>query len=110
MNFFASKPGAFTPDVYDKALGFAATARHTLHCRSASTRLRTAQTTSKQPCKAGQRSTWPVASSWRRTGAQAEAMEILTKVSSNRNRKLRDVATELIKQLSGGNIQTHFDR
>jgi hypothetical protein len=31
--------------------------------------------------------------------SQAEAMEILTKVSSHRNRKLRDVATELSEQL-----------
>jgi hypothetical protein len=30
-------------------------------------------------------------------------------VSSNRNRKLRDVATDLIEQLSGDRIQTHFD-
>jgi hypothetical protein len=36
-------------------------------------------------------------------------MEILAKVSSNRNRKLRDVATELIEQLSGKSVQTHFD-
>jgi len=41
--------------------------------------------------------------------SQAEAMEILTRVSSNRNRKLRDVATELIQQLSGDRIQTHFE-
>ena len=41
--------------------------------------------------------------------SQAEAMEILAKVSSNRNRKLRDVATELIEQLSGKSIETHFD-
>jgi hypothetical protein len=36
-------------------------------------------------------------------------MEILTKVSSNRNRKLRDVAKELIEQLSGTSVRTHFD-
>jgi hypothetical protein len=36
-------------------------------------------------------------------------MAILTKVSSNRNRKLRDVATELIEQLSGNSIETHFE-
>ena len=30
LNFFASKPGAFTPNVYDKALGFAAAAHNTL--------------------------------------------------------------------------------
>ena len=62
LNFFASRPGVFTPDVSDQ-----------------------------NRC------------------SQTEAMQILTKVSSNRNRKLRDVATELIEQLSGGTIQTHFD-
>jgi hypothetical protein len=36
-------------------------------------------------------------------------MEILTKVSSNRNRKLRDIATELIEQVSGSGIETHFE-
>jgi hypothetical protein len=36
-------------------------------------------------------------------------MEILTRVSSNRNRKLRDVAKELIEQLSGSTVSTHFD-
>ena len=36
-------------------------------------------------------------------------MAILTKVSGNRNRKLRDVAKELIEQLSGNPVQTHFD-
>ncbi|WP_240721571.1 ANTAR domain-containing protein [Pseudarthrobacter sp. NamE5] len=41
--------------------------------------------------------------------SQAEAMEVLTKVSSNRNKKLCDVAIELIERLSGGNIHTHFD-
>ncbi|WP_311764424.1 ANTAR domain-containing protein [Arthrobacter ipis] len=38
--------------------------------------------------------------------SQAEAMEILTKVSGNRNRKLR---TELFEQPSGGSMETHFD-
>ena len=41
--------------------------------------------------------------------SQAEAMEILTKVSSNRNRKLRDVAKELIENLTGSGVKTHFD-
>jgi hypothetical protein len=36
-------------------------------------------------------------------------MEILTKVSSHRNRKLRDIATELTEQISRERIQTHFD-
>jgi len=41
--------------------------------------------------------------------SQAEAMDILTKVSSNRNQKLRDVAAELIEQLTGDRVKTHFD-
>ncbi len=41
--------------------------------------------------------------------SQAEAMEILTRVSNNRNRKLRDVATELVENLSGDTVGTHFD-
>ena len=110
LNFFASDPGAFTANVYEKAVGFAAAAHNTL---TLSVRLGTAE----------QRAEDLEAALHSRTAinlacgvimaqnrcSQAEAMDILTKVSSNRNRKLRDVATELIEQLSGGIVQTHFD-
>jgi hypothetical protein len=36
-------------------------------------------------------------------------MAILTKVSSNRNQKLRVVAEEMLSNLAGGDIRTHFD-
>jgi hypothetical protein len=110
LNFFATKPRAFTPDVYEKAVGFGAAAHNTMHLSvrinaalnraedlEAALESRTAINLACGVIMAQNRCT------------QAEAMEILTRVSSNRNRKLRDVATELIEQLSGGRVQTHFD-
>lgn len=110
LNFFATKPGVFTPDVYDKAAGFAAAAHNTLHL---SVRIHTAQNRADDLEAALESRTainlaCGVIMAQNRC-SQEEAMEILTKVSSNRNRKLRDVAKELIEQLSGSNIQTHFD-
>lgn len=110
LNFFAPKPAAFTPHVYDKALGFAAAAHNTLQL---SVRIGTAQSRAEDLDAAMQSRTainlaCGVIMAQNRC-SQAEAIKILTKVSSNRNRKLRDVATELIEQLSGTSIQTHFD-
>ena len=41
--------------------------------------------------------------------SQEEAMAILTRVSSNRNQKLRDVAAEVLGNVTGEEIHTHFD-
>ncbi|MGF9649506.1 GAF and ANTAR domain-containing protein [Pseudarthrobacter oxydans] len=110
LNFFAPNPEAFSPDVHDKALGFAAAAGTTLNL---SVRISTAQNRADDLEAAMQTRTainlaCGVIMAQNRC-SQAEAMEILTRVSSNRNRKLRDVATELIEQLSGATIHTHFD-
>lgn len=110
LNFFASKPHAFGPDVYEKALGFAAAARNTLLL---SVRIGTAVDRAEDLEAAMQSRTainlaCGVIMAQNRC-SQAAAMEILTKVSSNRNRKLRDVAAELIEQFSGSGITTHFD-
>ncbi|HSU47213.1 MAG TPA: GAF and ANTAR domain-containing protein [Arthrobacter sp.] len=110
LNFFASKPGVFTADVYDKALGFAAAAHSTLHL---SVRINTAQNRADDLEAAMENRTainlaCGVIMAQNRC-SQEEAMEILTRVSSNRNRKLRDVARELIEQLSGSSVRTHFD-
>lgn len=110
LNFFASKPGVFTANVYEKAVGFAAAAHNTLHL---SVRIGTAQSRADDLEAAMQGRTainlaCGVIMAQNRC-SQAEAMEILTKVSSNRNRKLRDVAAELIEQLSGDSVRTHFD-
>jgi GAF domain-containing protein len=110
LNFFATKPGVFTPDVYEKAMGFAQAAHMTLHL---SVRIDAAQNRAEDLEAAMQSRTainlaCGVIMAQNRC-SQEEAMDILTKVSSNRNRKLRDVATELIEQLSGAGVQTHFD-
>ncbi|NUT71613.1 GAF and ANTAR domain-containing protein [Pseudarthrobacter sp. C4D7] len=110
LNFFATRPGIFTADVYDKAAGFAAAAHNTLHL---SVRIHAAQNRADDLEAALESRTainlaCGVIMAQNRC-SQEDAMKILTKVSSNRNRKLRDVATELIEQLSGSNIQTHFD-
>ncbi|MET1089167.1 MAG: GAF and ANTAR domain-containing protein [Arthrobacter sp.] len=110
LNFFATKPHAFTANVYEKAVGFAAAAHNTLHL---SVRIGTAENRAEDLEAALQSRTainlaCGVIMAQNRC-SQAEAMDILTKVSSNRNRKLRDVATELIEQLSGTEIRTHFD-
>jgi GAF domain-containing protein len=110
LNFFASKPRAFTPNVYAKAKGFAAAARSTLHL---SVRIGTALSRAEDLEAAMKNKTainlaCGVIMGQNRC-TQAEAIAILTKVASNRNRKLREVATELIEQISGETIQTHFD-
>lgn len=110
LNFFATKPGVFTADVYNKALGFAAAAHNTLHL---SVRINNAQNRADDLEAALESRTainlaCGVIMAQNRC-SQEEAMAILTKVSSNRNRKLRDVARELIEQLSGAGIRTHFD-
>jgi GAF domain-containing protein len=110
LNFFARKPGMFTANVYEKALGFAAAAHNTLHL---SVRLDTAQSRADNLEAAMQSRTainlaCGVIMAQNRC-TQAEAMDILTKVSSNRNQKLRDVAAELIEQLTGDRAKTHFD-
>lgn len=42
--------------------------------------------------------------------SQRMAFEILSRAASSRNRKLRDVARELLENLGGAAIDTHFDR
>ncbi len=110
LNFFATRPGVFTADVYDKAVGFAAAAHNTLNL---SVRINNAQSRAEDLEAAMQSRTainlaCGVIMAQNRC-SQEEAMAILTKVSSNRNRKLRDVASELIEQLSGSSAKTHFD-
>jgi hypothetical protein len=110
LNFFASKPGAFTPDVFNKAVGFAAAARNILHLsvRIDSAHHRAEDLESAMQSRTAIDLACGVIMAQNRC-SQAEAMEILTKVSSNRNRKLRDIATELIEQVSGSGIETHFE-
>lgn len=110
LNFFASQPHVFTANVVEKAVGFAAAAHTTLHL---SVKIDAAQNRAEDLEAAMQSRTainlaCGVIMAQNRC-SQEEAMDILTKVSSNRNRKLRDVASELIEQLSGSSVRTHFD-
>lgn len=110
LNFFATRPRAFTGPVYDKAVDFGAAAHNTLRL---SVRIDSAHNRA-QDLEAALASRTAINLACgvimgQNRCTQAEAMEILTRVSSNRNRKLRDVATELVEQLSGGRIDTHFD-
>jgi AmiR/NasT family two-component response regulator len=41
--------------------------------------------------------------------SQDEAMAILTRVSSNRNQKLREVAADVLRNLTSEDVRTHFD-
>lgn len=42
--------------------------------------------------------------------SQQEAFEVLSKTSSNRNIKVRDLAAELVKQVGQAPGETHFER
>jgi hypothetical protein len=110
LNFFASEPGAFTAEAYDKAVGFGETAAKTLHL---AVRIGTAQKRAKDLESAMQSRTsidlaCGVVMAQNRC-SQDEAMAILAKVSSNRNQKLRDVAAELLLKVSGSEVRTHFE-
>nr|WP_246223955.1 ANTAR domain-containing protein [Pseudarthrobacter psychrotolerans] len=41
--------------------------------------------------------------------SQQDAHAILTRTSNHRNQKLRDVASELLENLTAAPIHTHFD-
>jgi dsDNA-binding SOS-regulon protein len=110
LNFFAAKPHVFTADVYDKAVGFAGAVHNTMQL---SVRINTIENRAEDlEAALASRTAINLACGVimaQNRCTQEEAMEILTKVSSNRNRKLRDVAKELIEQLSGSSVRTHFD-
>jgi GAF domain-containing protein len=110
LNFFASKADAFTPPVYAKALGFAAVAHTTLQLsvRIDAAENRAAHLEAAMQSRTAINLACGVIMAQNRC-SQSEAMEILTRVSSNRNRKLRDIAAELVEQIDGGSILTHFD-
>jgi ANTAR domain/GAF domain len=110
LNFFASKPGAFTAEAYDKAVGFGETAARTLHL---AVRIGTAQKRAQDLENAMQSRTaidlaCGVIMAQNRC-SQEDAMAILAKVSSNRNQKLRDVAADLLLKISGSEVNTHFE-
>ncbi|MFE4835756.1 GAF and ANTAR domain-containing protein [Arthrobacter sp. NPDC056691] len=110
LNFFGPEPRTFTPELVRKATAFGELASSALHL---SARIGAAQTRARN-LEVAMRSRTAIDIAcgviMAQNGcSQKEAVGILTKVSSNRNHKLRDVAAELVTKLSGTDVQTHFD-
>jgi hypothetical protein len=110
LNFFGPTPGLFTPELFDRAVEFGDLASRTLHL---SVRIGAAQARAQNLEAAMQsRTAIDVACGVimaQNRCSQKEAMDILAKVSSNRNQKLRAVAVELLERLSGSAVETHFE-
>ena len=110
LNFFASEPRAFTAEAYDKAVGFGEAAAGALHL---AVRIGAAQNRVKD-LEAAMKSRTAIDLACgvimgQNRCSQDEAMAILSKVSSNRNQKLRDVAAEVLMKVSGSEARTHFE-
>ncbi|WP_104175796.1 GAF and ANTAR domain-containing protein [Arthrobacter sp. Y81] len=110
LNFFAFSAGVFTAGVIQEASEFADIAGGAVRL---AVRLGTAQSLAEDLTAAMEsRTSIDLACGvimGQNRCSQAEAMAILTKVSSNRNQKLRVVAEEMLSNLTGGDIRTHFD-
>ncbi|KQR65387.1 histidine kinase [Arthrobacter sp. Leaf337] len=110
LNFFAFESGVFTPAVVQEAVEFADLAGGAVRL---AVRLGTAQSLADDLAAAMQsRTSIDLACGvimGQNRCSQAEAMAILTKVSSHRNQKLRVVAEEMLANLVGGGVHTHFD-
>jgi GAF domain-containing protein len=110
LNFFAFESGVFTPAVIQEAADFADIAGGAVRL---AVRLGTAQSLVDDLAAALEsRTSIDLACGvimGQNRCSQAEAMAILTKVSSHRNQKLRVVAEEMLANLVGGDVKTHFD-
>jgi len=110
LNFFASTTGVFTAAIVAEASGFADLAGRALRL---AVRIGTAQARAEDLQAAMEHRTsidlaCGVVMAQNRC-SQDEAMRILTRVSSNRNQKLRDVAADVLKNVTSAEIHTHFD-
>ncbi|MDD1476663.1 GAF and ANTAR domain-containing protein [Arthrobacter sp. H16F315] len=110
LNFFGSSTGLFTAEIIAEASGFADLAGRSLRL---AVRIGTAQSRAEDLKAAMEHRTsidlaCGVVMAQSRC-SQEEAMGILTKVSSNRNQKLRDVAAEVLRNITGAEVRTHFE-
>lgn len=110
LNFFGSDTGLFTEEIIAEAQGFADLAGRALRL---AVRIGTAQSRAEDLQAAMEHRTsidlaCGIVMAQNRC-SQKEAMGILSRVSSNRNQKLRDVAAEILRNLPGGDITTHFE-
>ena len=110
LNFFAAEPDIFAPDVIQRAEGFADLAGRALRL---SLRIGDAQNLADDLTAAmANRTTIDLACGVimaQNRCSQDEAMALLTKASSHRNQKLRDLAAGILGRVSDGAVTTHFD-
>jgi GAF domain-containing protein len=111
LNFFAPVTGVFTDALIDEAVSFAGVARSAV---GLAVRVATAEDTADDLSAAMlSRTAINLACGiimGQNRCSQTEAMAILVKVSSHRNQKLREVAEEIVKKLSGEDVITNFDK
>ena len=110
LNFFAAEPGCFSEGVISKAEGFADLAGRALRL---ALRIADAQNLAEDLSAAMESRTiidlaCGVIMAQNRC-SQEEAFELLTKASSHRNQKLRDLAAEVLGRVNSGTITTHFE-
>lgn len=110
LNFFGADTGLFTEQIITEAAGFADLAGRALRL---AVRIGTVQSRAEDLQAAMENRTaidlaCGVIMAQNRC-SQEEAMAILTRVSSNRNQKLRAVAAEVLRNLTSGDVHTHFD-
>ena len=110
LNFFGADTGIFTEALITEASGFADLAGRSLRL---AVRIGTAQSRAEDLQAAMEHRTsidlaCGVIMAQNRC-SQDEAMAILTRVSSNRNQKLRDVAADVLRHLTNEEVRTHFD-
>ncbi|WP_427172270.1 GAF and ANTAR domain-containing protein [Arthrobacter sp. 92] len=110
LNFFAFGSGVFTEKIIREATEFADIAGRAVRL---AVKLGTAQNLADDLAAAmASRTSIDLACGvimGQNRCSQAEAMAILTKVSSHRNQKLREVAEEMLANLAGGGVRTHFE-
>jgi GAF domain-containing protein len=111
LNFFAPATGVFTEDAIKEAASFADVAGRAVRL---AVRVGTAESAADDLSAAMvSRTAINLACGivmGQNRCSQTEAMSILTKVSSHRNQKLRDVAEEIVKKISGEEPVTYFDK
>ncbi|MDN4646429.1 GAF and ANTAR domain-containing protein [Arthrobacter sp. PsM3] len=110
LNFFAPGTGIFTQDIIAEASGFADLAGRSLRLavRIGTEQSRAADLKAAMEHRTSIDLACGVIMAQNRC-SQEEAMGILTRVSSNRNQKLRDVASDILRNLTGGEARTHFE-
>lgn len=110
LNFFAADPDVFTAGVIQRAEGFADLAGRALRL---ALRIADAQNLADDLRAAmASRTTIDLACGVimaQNRCSQEEAVALLTKASSHRNQKLRDLAAGVVARISDGTVSTHFD-